>query len=648
MQEDYARARRLGLREYHRATSAGRYPYLTALDDILPEGTLPAEIPVGLMEIPLSMVVGTKTAGRQQAFADDFMPLLEVYSEFALKWWKLYDSQMEEGIRDPIKVYEYMHRFYVQEGNKRVSVSKFVGAYGIMGDVLRILPNKEGEEDEADKVYAEFLRFFDSAPIYEIDFTVLGSYEKLANILGLELGKPWPREIVEKLKGGFQLFETVYAQKAKDKVSISPSDAFLTYLGFYSLDSLRGISRSLLSNRIDKLWTETLLRTSDKPISLVKTPEDALVDSGSGANLVQALFGKSYTRAHPLKAAFCYERPAETSSWIYGHELGRSFVEHRFDGLVETYCFDKCGTNAELASAIDEAVSKGCDVVFTISPKQIEETMRSALHFPKVHFLNCSINLAHAGVRTYYSRMFEAKALMGTLAASLADNHKIGYVADYPIYGSVAEINAYAIGAAMVDPNVKVYLSWSSVKDSDFKSYMRENGVNIVSGQDFIKPDSPSREYGLFRLNEDGSVSNLAAPMYNWGRFYELILQSILDGRWEDEPEDQAMNYWWGMSAGVVDVIVSDRLSYYSRKMCESLKDAIMKGTMNPFSGELRSQKGVIRKPTDPHHFRSDEIITMNWLNDNVIGELPKMADLTEAGQQTVMVSGILRPDDTE
>jgi len=31
-----------------------------------------------------------------------------------------------------------------------------------------------------------------------------------------------------------------------------------------------------------------------------------------------------------------------------------------------------------------------------------------------------------------------------------------------------------------------------------------------------------------------------------------------------------------------------------------------------------------------------------------VIGELPKMADLTEAGQQTVMVSGILRPDDTE
>ena len=200
MQEDYARARRLGLREYHRATSAGRYPYLPALDDILPEGTLPAEIPVGLMEIPLSLVVGTKTAGRQQAFADDLMPLLEVYSEFALKWWKLYDSQMAVGIRDPIKVYEYMHRFYVQEGNKRVSVSKFVGAYGIMGDVLRILPNKEGEEDEADKVYAEFLRFFDSAPIYEIDFTVLGSYEKLANILGLELGKPWPRAIVSSSK----------------------------------------------------------------------------------------------------------------------------------------------------------------------------------------------------------------------------------------------------------------------------------------------------------------------------------------------------------------------------------------------------------------------------------------------------------------
>ena len=77
--------------------------------------------------------------------------------------------------------------------------------------------------------------------------------------------------------------------------------------------------------------------------------------------------------------------------------------------------------------------------------------------------------------------MYEAKAILGALAATLCDNHKIGYVADYPIYGSVAEINAFAIGAAMMDPDVKIYLEWSSVQGSDWKKSMKEQGISIIS-----------------------------------------------------------------------------------------------------------------------------------------------------------------------
>ena len=39
------------------------------------------------------------------------MPLLKDDSEFAFKWMNLYGIQMNEGIRDPIKVYEFMNRF---------------------------------------------------------------------------------------------------------------------------------------------------------------------------------------------------------------------------------------------------------------------------------------------------------------------------------------------------------------------------------------------------------------------------------------------------------------------------------------------------------------------------------------------------------
>jgi hypothetical protein len=50
------------------------------------------------------------------------MPLLAEDTEFAVKWQKVYASQLVEGIREPIKVYEYLNSYYVQEGNKRVSI----------------------------------------------------------------------------------------------------------------------------------------------------------------------------------------------------------------------------------------------------------------------------------------------------------------------------------------------------------------------------------------------------------------------------------------------------------------------------------------------------------------------------------------------
>ena len=82
MQEDYIKARKTGQREYREAISKGDYPYLPVLDEILKDNTS-SEFPVGLMEIPMEFVVGTKTAGRTNAFSRDFMPLLEPDTEFA-------------------------------------------------------------------------------------------------------------------------------------------------------------------------------------------------------------------------------------------------------------------------------------------------------------------------------------------------------------------------------------------------------------------------------------------------------------------------------------------------------------------------------------------------------------------------------------
>ena len=75
------------------------------------------------------------------------MPILRENTEFAYKWATLSQSHINEGIRDPIKAYEYMNKFYVEEGNKRVSVLKYFDAVSVPGYVTRI---------ESDQLYLVF------------------------------------------------------------------------------------------------------------------------------------------------------------------------------------------------------------------------------------------------------------------------------------------------------------------------------------------------------------------------------------------------------------------------------------------------------------------------------------------------------------
>ena len=145
--EDYSKAFKLGKKDYQARMLRGEKPTLQVLDDIMPEKGSYYEIPLGLVQIPTDQISGTKTHGRSNSFAGNFMPILQENTEFASKWSALSTSHIEEGIRDAIKAYEYMNKFYVLEGNKRVSVMKYHKAVSIMGDVIRIVPKRTDEKE---------------------------------------------------------------------------------------------------------------------------------------------------------------------------------------------------------------------------------------------------------------------------------------------------------------------------------------------------------------------------------------------------------------------------------------------------------------------------------------------------------------------
>ena len=145
-QDEYSQALRLGQKEYRELLAAGKDPHPAVLDEILPEFSTETVVNVGLVDIPTERIVGTRTAGRITAFTATFRPLLEQKTEFGMKWINLCKAHLgDAGITDPIECFEYLGNFYVQEGNKRVSVLRYFGAAKIPAVVKRVMPPKSQE-----------------------------------------------------------------------------------------------------------------------------------------------------------------------------------------------------------------------------------------------------------------------------------------------------------------------------------------------------------------------------------------------------------------------------------------------------------------------------------------------------------------------
>ena len=115
--EDYRKACRAGKRDYQLRLLRGERPTLPVLDNILPPNGELSMVPLGLVQIPIDQIAGTRYEGRSNSFSGNFMPILDENTEFARKWANLSTAHTEEGIREPIKAYEYMNQFYVEEGN---------------------------------------------------------------------------------------------------------------------------------------------------------------------------------------------------------------------------------------------------------------------------------------------------------------------------------------------------------------------------------------------------------------------------------------------------------------------------------------------------------------------------------------------------
>ncbi len=626
--DDYEKAYRAGKRDYQARLLRGQRPTLQVLDDILPPNESLSIESLGLVQIPIDQIVGTRYEGRSNAFAGNFMPILDEKTEFAIKWGNLSTAHEQEGIREPIKAVEYMNKFYVEEGNKRVSVMKYFEAISIPGTVTRILPKRT--DDKEVKIYYEFLDFYRLSKINYLSFTREGCFAKLQKVVGKEPDEIWTDDERLTFSSVFNRFTAAYEANGGSKLSITPGDAFLAFITVYGYEETDNATSDEMKRLVAKTWEEFRMLESNEKIELKMDPNTEK----------KPLIKKLLPMGRPKqKIAFIYERTAGSSAWTYSHELGRLHLEQTFPEEVSTIHYDNVTVDT-IDEILNQAIAEGCNLIFTTTPIFAPASVKAAIANPDVRILNCSLNTSHRYIRTYYARMHEAKFLMGAIAGSLAENDRLTYIADYPVFGNIANINAFALGAKLVNPRAKVFLEWSTKKGVDIMENIGRVGPSCVSGKDMVIPEDASRFFGIYHM-EHGRPHRLAMPLCHWGKFYEKLIRTIMDGTWKyDDTSTKAINYWWGMSADVVDVICSQNLPVGTQRLVRLLKHTITSGEFNPFSGVLYSQTGMIKGEPD-HTLAPEEIVKMDWLAENIIGSIPDPDELMDQAKPVLSQQGL-------
>ena len=629
--EEYQKALKLGQKEVRECQLRGRPVNPEVLDQLLGNGAADRSISVGLVEIPSSRIVGTKTAGRISAFSPGFLPLLSKESEFAIKWVELCAAHLNEGIRDPIVCYEYYGNFYVQEGNKRVSVLKYYESPRIPGMVHRVMP--EPSEEPRYKAYLEFLEFFKCTRMYDVQFTAPGCYSRLTQAVGIPAGRVWTTEEVRRFRAYFQYFREAFLALGGAELDVSVEHALLVFLEVYEFADLGRFSAGELKEQLQKTWKNIEARSFRKPA--VKTEPPTGVNP---AKLLTKIIGADH-----LNVAFVHHRTAAASTWTRGHEAGRAYLEEKLGKSVTCRSYFGANTPEQGEAVLMDALRDGADVIFTTTPLLIAPSLKISVKFPKVRILNCSLHMPYSTIRTYYPRVYEAKFITGAIAGAMARNNRIGYVGTYPIHGEPAAINAFALGAQLTNPRARIELKWSCLKGNPSKELF-DSGIRVISNRDTPDEDRIYTDYGTYFYNEEGKAVALGSPVWRWGKLYEQVIEAITDGSWDSDKGKQAVNYWWGIKAGVIDVALTDALPEGVRYLAQMLRGGLRQGTLDPFLRPIRDQQGTLRSDGSKP-FTPDELMNMDWLCENVSGHIPTLEEVIPESKATVRLLGVFGED---
>ncbi len=328
--------------------------------------------------------------------------------------------------------------------------------------------------------------------------------------------------------------------------------------------------------------------------------------------------------AKNFQVGFVYVSPIGDAGWSYAHDQGRLFIEE-MEGVSTSYV-EAVPEGPDSERVMLNMARKGFDLIFATSFGYMDPMLKVAQKFPDTIFMHCSGFKTAANMGNYFGRIYQPRYLSGMVAGAMTKSNTLGYVAAFPIPEVIRGINAFALGAQAVNPDVTVRVVWTktwydpATEKEAAKSLLDVGADVIAQHQDSPGPQEAAQEKGVYSVgyNTDMSAfapkSHLCAPIWNWGPYYKEVVTAVRNGTFEPGAR------WLGMESGIVDLSpMSDMVPADIQQAVLAQKEAIISGQFTVFRGPVKDQAGTVRIPegTVPE---DGALLGMDYFVQGVIG----------------------------
>ncbi|MDP1806826.1 MAG: BMP family ABC transporter substrate-binding protein, partial [Acidimicrobiales bacterium] len=159
-----------------------------------------------------------------------------------------------------------------------------------------------------------------------------------------------------------------------------------------------------------------------------------------------------------LTVGFIYVGPKDDFGYNQAAYEGSEAVADAFPD-VEVLQAENVPETAESEAVMQDMIDKGADLIFATSYGHLEFARNMAEKNPDVTFvhqggLEGDDPLDNLG--TYFGTVYEPVYTAGIAAGSVTETKKLGYIYAFPIPQTLANINAFTLGAQSVDPDIEV------------------------------------------------------------------------------------------------------------------------------------------------------------------------------------------------